>query len=148
MSDQVLVIGSLVLIGACVAIVALATKIFRESQALADAVITSEPGAPFELVCGIRLGVWNATWPFGRFRLTEDGVAFTSLGLPVRVAWAEVKVVELLKPFNLIGWGVRFRIHTRSDVIVWVMSRAIAERIIEACEVHLIPSRRKPRLAL
>lgn len=63
MSDQVAVIGSFVLIAACVALVAFVTKTYRESMALAAAVITSEPGAPIELVCGTRLGLLNATWP-------------------------------------------------------------------------------------
>jgi preprotein translocase subunit SecF len=42
-SDQVAVIGSLVLIGACVAIVVFVTKTYRESMALAASAITSVP---------------------------------------------------------------------------------------------------------
>jgi hypothetical protein len=43
LSDQVAVIGSMVLIGACVAMVVFATKTYRESMALAASAITSLP---------------------------------------------------------------------------------------------------------
>src|SRR5258708_36928026 len=110
MSDQVAVIGSFVLIGACIAIALFATRTYRESKALADAFLTSELGAPLELVCGMRLGLLNATWPGGSCRLSEEGVAFSCVGIARQASWTDVKAAELIKPLNLIGWGVRFAI--------------------------------------
>jgi hypothetical protein len=150
MSDKAAVIGAFVLIGACAAIVALVTKTYRESMALAAAVITSEPGAPLELVCGIRLGLLNATWPGGRCRFSDDGVAFSCLGIKRQASWTDVRAVEMVKPFNLIGWGVRFRIPAMKpgSVIVWLGSRQLAERLIETCKLHQVPATQKPRIAL
>ncbi len=150
MSDQVAVIGTFVLIGACVAIVGFVTKTYRESMALAAAVITSEPGAPLELICGMRLGLLNATWPGGRCRLNDEGVAFSCVGITKQASWTDVKAAELIKPFNLIGWGVRFRIPTMKpgSAIVWVGSRQLAERLIEACKRHQVPTTSKVRVVL
>ncbi len=55
MSDQLPMIGSFVLVGACVAVAAFATTTYRKSKALADAAIASEPGAPVEFVCGVSI---------------------------------------------------------------------------------------------
>jgi hypothetical protein len=146
MSDQVAVIAFFVLLGACVAIVAFVTKTYRESMALSA--VRSEPGAPLELVCGIRLGFLNATWPGGRCRLSDEGVTFTCLGIMKQASWTDVKAAELIKPFNLIGWGVRFRIPTMKpgSAIVWLGSRALAGRLIETCKLHQVPTALKPSI--
>src|ERR1700674_1808793 len=150
MSDQVAVIGFFVLIGACVAIVAFVTRTYRDSMALSAAAITSEPGAPLELVCGIRLGFLNATWPGGRCRLSDESVTFTCLGITKQASWADVKAAELIKPFNLIGWGVRFRIPTMKpgSAIVWLGSRELAGGLIETCKLHQVPTALKPSIVL
>jgi hypothetical protein len=150
MSDQAAVIGSFVLVGACVAVVAFATTTYRKSKALADAAITSEPGAPLELVCGIRLGVFNATWPAGRCRLGAEGVAFSCLGFSAHANWADVKAVEVIRPVNRIGWGVRFRIPAMKpdSVIVWLGSRQLAERLIQSCAFREVPTEMKARVVL
>jgi hypothetical protein len=150
MSDQVAVVGSFVLIGACIAIIAFVTKTYRDSMALAAAVITSEPGAPLELICGIRLGLLNATWPGGRCRLNDEGIAFSCVGVIRRTSWADVRAAELIKPFNLIGWGIRFRIPSMKagSAIVWLGSRQLAERLIEICKRHDVPVTLNPRIVL
>lgn len=150
MSDQVAVIGSLVLVGGCIAIVAFVTNTYRKSKAYADAAIASEPGAPLELVCGIRLGFLNATWPAGRCRLTEEGVAFSCLGFTAHASWLDIKTVELVKPMNLVGWGVRFRIPAMhpDSAIVWLGSQRLAERLIGGCRFHQVPIELKPRVVL
>jgi hypothetical protein len=75
MSDWVLLFGSVILIGACIAVVAFASNSYSKSKVLAGAVLTSEPWAPVELVCGMRIGLMMASWPGGRFRLGPDSVA-------------------------------------------------------------------------
>jgi hypothetical protein len=62
--------------------------------------------------------------------------------------WSDVKIVELVKPLNLIGWGVRFRLQTQRDATVWLMSRTLSERVMEACEIHHRPIERKARWVL
>ena len=150
MSDPVVVIGVFVLVGACIAIVALATNTYRKSKALADAAITSEPGAPLELVCGIRLGLFNATWPAGGCRLDDVGVRFSCLGFATEATWADIKAVELIRPMSQIGWGVRFRIPAMKpdSAIVWLGSRQLAERVIESCAFHKVPTEMKARAVL
>jgi hypothetical protein len=150
MSDQVVVIGSFVLVGACIAIVVLATTTYRTSKALADAAINSTPGAPLELVCGIRLGWFNATWPAGRCRLGDEAVGFSCLGFVAEANWADVKAVELIKPMNQIGWGVRFRIPSMKppSAIVWLGSQELADKVIETCAFHEVPIEKKARAAL
>lgn len=142
MSDQVGVIGSFVLVGACIAIVVLATNTYRTSKALADAAINSTTGAPLELVCGIRLGWFNATWPAGRCRLGDEGVGFSCLGFAAGASWAEVEAVELIKPMNQIGWGVRFRIPSMKppSAIVWLGSKQLADKVIEISAFHEVPT--------
>jgi hypothetical protein len=148
MSDQVAVIGSFILIGACVAVVALATTTFRQSKALGDAAISSEPGSPLELVCGIRLGLFNATWPGGRCRLDDVGVGFSCLGFATEATWADVKTVELVKPIIQIGWGVRFHIPSikPDSATVWLGSRQLADRVIESCAFHNVATDMKARV--
>jgi hypothetical protein len=150
MSDQLAIIGAFVLVGACVAVVVLATTTYRKSKALADAAMSSEPGAPIELVCGIRLGPFNATWPAGRCRLGAEGVRFSCLGFAAKASWADVKAVELIKPVNQIGWGVRFRIPDMkpNSAIVWLGSRQLAERVIESCGFNKVPTETKARVVL
>ncbi|HVC75993.1 MAG TPA: hypothetical protein VND96_05680 [Candidatus Micrarchaeaceae archaeon] len=151
MTDEVAIIGSFVVIAALLSVVVLATGTYRKSMAFAAAAITAKPGEPFELICGIRLGRWGAaTWPAGRFKLTDEGVSFNCFGLGARAAWVDVKLVGLVKPLNQLGWGVRFSIRNRQpdSVIVWLNSRMLAERVIEACDVHGVPTERKPRVAL
>ena len=114
MSDEAALIGSVVLIGACVAVVVFATSTYRKSSALAAAAILANPGDPLDLICGIRLGVLNATWPAGRCRVTDDGVVFSGVGFARQAVWLDVRAVELVKPLNQIGWGVRFHIPTTS----------------------------------
>ncbi len=112
--------------------------------------LTSEPGAPLELVCGIRLGLLNATWPAGRCRFGDEGVGFSCLGFSTEATWADVKAVELIKPMNQIGWGVRFRIPAAKpdSAIVWLGSRQLAERVIESCAFHRVPTDVKARAVL
>lgn len=150
MSDQVVVIGAFVLVGACMAIVAFATSTYRKSKALADAAITSEPGAPFELVCGIRLGWFNATWPGGGCRLGDEGVGFSCLGFASGANWADVEAVALIKPVSQIGWGVRFRIPSMrpTSAIVWLGSQQLADKVIEICAFHEVPTEKKARAVL
>ncbi len=150
MSDQVAVIGSFVLVGACVAVVAFATTTYRKAKALADAAITSEPGAPVELVCGIRLGWFNATWPAGRCRLGAEGVGFSCLGFAAGANWADVEAIELIKPVNQIGWGVRFRIPSMkpTSAIVWLGSKQLADKVIEICAFHQVPTEKNARAVL
>ena len=150
MSDEVPLIGSLVLIGACVAVVVFATSTYRKSSALAAAAILANPGDPLELICGIRFGLFNATWPAGRCRLTDDGVAFSGFGLAKQAGWHDVKAVELVRPLNQIGWGVRFLIPTMQPetTTVWLGSRLLAERLLESCEVRHVPVQTKARVVL
>jgi hypothetical protein len=89
-----------------------ATGTYRKSIAMSAQALTVAPGQPFELICGIRIAGWNATWPGGRVRVADDGVEFSCLGFATQAAWSDVKTVELVKPLNLIGWGVRFRLQT------------------------------------
>jgi hypothetical protein len=150
MSDQVVVIGGFVLVAACIAIVAFATNTYRRSKALADAAITSERGAPLELVCGIRLGWFNATWPAGRCRLGDEGIGFSCLGFAARADWADVAAVDLIKPVNQIGWGVRFRIPSMkpTSAIVWLGSQKLADKVIEMCAFHDVPTEKNARAVL
>ena len=147
MSDQVVVIGAFVLVGACIAVAAFATNTYRKSKALADVAITSEPGAPFELVCGIRLGWFNATWPAGRCRLGDESIGFSCLGFAAEANWADVEAVELIKPMNQIGWGVRFRIPSMkpTSAIVWLGSQQLADKVIEICAFHEVPTEKNAR---
>ncbi len=142
MTDQLVVIGSLALIGACVGVAAFATTTYRESKTLAEAAMASHPGAPLELVCGIRLGAFNATWPAGRVRLGTEGVGFSGLGFEKQANWSAIKEVGLVKPMNQVGWGVRFRIPTMKpdSTIVWLGDRRLAERLIQSCVLHEVPA--------
>jgi hypothetical protein len=150
MSEQVVVIGSLLLIGACAAVAAIAATTYRKSKALAAAAIASEPGAPLELVCGIRFGALNASWPAGRCRLGSEGVGFSCLGFERQASWADITEVELIKPMNQIGWGVRFRIPAMKpdSTIVWLGDRRLAERLIQSCVLHNVPAAVKARAVL
>jgi hypothetical protein len=150
MSDQVVVIGGFVLVAACISVVAFATTTYRKSKALADAAIASTPGAPIELVCGIRLGWLNATWPGCGCRLGDEGVGFSCLGLAAGASWADVEAVELIKPMNQIGWGVRFRIPSMkpTSAIVWLGSRQLADKVIEICAFHEAPIEKTTRAIL
>jgi hypothetical protein len=112
MSDETAVIGSFVLIVALLVVAGFATGTYRKSIAMSAQALTVAPGQPFELICGIRIAGWNATWPGGRVRVADDGVEFSCLGFATQAAWSDVKTVELVKPLNLIGWGVRFRLQT------------------------------------
>lgn len=150
MSDQVVVIGSFVLVGVCIAVAAFATTTYRTSRALADAAIRSAPGAPIELVCGIRLGWLNATWPAGHCRLGDAGLGFSCLGFAAGANWADVEAVELIKPVNQIGWGVRFRIPSMkpTSAIVWLGSQQLADKVIEICAFHEVHTDRNARAVL
>lgn len=147
MSDQVVIIGALLLVGACIAVVAFATTTYRPSKALADAAIRSEPGAPIELICGMRVGLFNSTWPAGHCRLGGEGVGFSCFGFAAKANWADVEAVELIKPMNQIGWGVRFRIPSMkpTSAIVWLGSRQLADKVIEICAFHDVPTEKKAR---
>jgi hypothetical protein len=150
MSAQVVIIGSFLLVGACIAVAAFATSTYRNSRALAHAAVSSEPGMPLELICGIRLGLFNATWPAGRCRLGEEGVGFTCLGFTARANWADVEAVELIKPMNQIGWGVRFRVPSMkpTSAIVWLGSQQLADKVIDTCAFHEVPTDKKARAVL
>jgi hypothetical protein len=150
MSDQVVVVGGFVIVGACISVVAIATTTYRKSKALADAAIASTPGAPIELLCGIRLGWFNGTWPAGRCRLGDEGVGFSCLGFAAEASWADVEAVELIKPMNQIGWGVRFRIPSMNptSAIAWLVSRQVADKVIEICAFHEVPTEKDARAVL
>jgi hypothetical protein len=148
MSDETAVIGSFILIVGLLVVAGFATSTYRKSIAMSAQALTVAAGQPFELICGIRVAGRNATWPGGRLRVADEGVGFSCLGFATRAAWSDVKIVELVKPMNLIGWGVRFRLQTQRDAIVWLMSRTLSERVVEACEVHHIPIDRKARWVL
>ncbi len=150
MSDQTAVIGSLVVVAGLLVVMVLATKTYRKSMTLAAMAITAAPSQPLELICGIRIGLMNASWPAGRVRIADEGIGLSCLGVSVRAAWSDVRIVELVKPLNQIGWGVRFRIPTRRphSAIVWLGTRALAERVIEACTFHKVPSELKPHAVL
>jgi len=143
MSDWVVVFGSVILIGACVAVVAFATNTYRKSKTLADAAITAEPGAPLELVCGMRIGLKMASWPGGRFRLGPDGVAFDCSGRRLQAAWSKVLLVELVRPLiPPIGWGLRFNLSGTNSptVVVGGLRRALAERLVDICGARGAPT--------
>jgi hypothetical protein len=145
MSDWVVVFGSVILVSACLAVAAFATSTYRKSKALADAATTSEPGAPLELVCGMRIGLMMASWPGGRLRLGPDGVAFDCSGLRLQAAWSKVQLVELVKPLiPPIGWGLRFNLSGTNTptVVVGGFSRALAERLVEMCGARGAPTDR------
>jgi hypothetical protein len=151
MSDWVLLFGSVILIGACIAVVAFASNSYSKSKVLAGAVLTSEPWAPVELVCGMRIGLMMASWPGGRFRLGPDSVAFDCSGRRLQVAWSKVQLVELVRPLvPPIGWGLRFNLsgtNTRT-VVVGGFRRALAERLIEMCGARGAPTDRGAHFVL
>lgn len=72
------------------------------------------------------------------------------MGITREASWTDVKAAELIKPFNLIGWGVRFRIPTMKpgSAIVWLGSRQLAERLIETCKLNQVPTTLKPSVAV
>ena len=109
-------------------------------------------GAPhesFDLVCGMRMGLVSSSWPGAWCRLNDEGVAFDCSGFEVQAKWAEVKSVDVVSRFHLIGSGVRFRIPALrpETVLVWLGNRKLVERLIELCSVHQIPVDRKPDAA-
>ena len=143
MSDWIVVLGLVVLIGACVGVVVFATNTYRKSNALADAAITSEAGATLELLCGMRIGLMMASWPGGRFRLGPDGVAFDCSGRRLQAAWSKVQLVELVRPLiPPIGWGLRFNLSGTNSptVVVGGFRRALAERLVEMCGARGAPT--------
>ena len=146
MSDQAAVIGTFAVVAGLLAIVVLATNTYRVSIVLAAEAMTAAPGQPLELICGVRLGWMNASWPASRVRIADEGIRFSCLGVSVRAAWRDVTMVELVKPVNQIGSGVRFRIPTRrpNSAIVWLGNRALAERVMEACKFRQVPTELKP----
>jgi hypothetical protein len=123
-------------------------RTYRKSIAMSAQALTVAPGQPFELICGIRLAGWHASWPGGRVRVADEGVSFSCLGVVTQAQWSDVKIVGLVKPLSLIGWGVRFRLQTQLDATVWLMSRTLSERVMEACEIHQIPIEREARWVL
>jgi hypothetical protein len=106
------------------------------------------PGHP--LVCGIRLGWFNATWPAGRCRLGDESIGFSCLGFAAEANWADVEAVELIKPMNQIGWGVRFRIPSMkpTSAIVWLGSQQLADKVIEICAFHEVLTEKNARAVL
>jgi hypothetical protein len=117
----------------------------RQTTKVVDATIASKPNRSFELVCGMRIGLMNSTWPGAWCRLSDEGVAFDCSGFKVQVRWADVKSVAVVRRFHLIGSGVRFRIPAlRSEVVlVWLGSRKLVDLLIEGCGVYQVPVIRK-----
>jgi hypothetical protein len=146
MSTESLVIGSFMVIGLCIAVVIFATRAYRQSSMLFSQAMSQPLSEPMELICGVRMGWLNATSPFGGVRISNEGVMFTAFGVSARVPWSGVSWIDLVKPFNGIGWGVRIRSAGRPDHIVWVLKRALADRVLEACELHGVRIERQPRL--
>ena len=150
MSPEVAVIGSLIAVVALLGVGALAARLFmessREGSQLAQRV---SPNEPVELTCGIRRGWLNSTGPFGRMRVDESGLSFAGVGIRLSVPWANVSLVELVKPMNLIGWGVRFTFTPRAPcVIAWIMSGRLVTEVITACGAHGAPVAPKWRFVL
>jgi hypothetical protein len=120
--------------------------LYRESNKPADEAIASAPNESFDVVCGMRMGFVNSSWPGAWCRLDDEGVAFDCSGFEVQARWAEVKSVDVVKRFHLIGSGVRFRIPALrpETVLVWLGNRKLVELLIELCRVHEIPVVQKP----
>ena len=135
-TDLGAVLGVAAVLLAAIAVVFWATTQFRKSHALAAATFNTDARG-VELICGVRIGQLNCTWPGGRVLLDRDGVTFRCLGVAERASWKDILEAELVKPLNLIGWGVRFRLSDRhQSAIVWLMSRPLALRLLDACRVH------------
>ena len=122
----------------------------RQSEKLADRAIASAPNESVDLVCGMRMGVMSSSWPGAWCRLNDEGVAFDCSGFEVQARWSEVKSVDLVRRFNLIGSGVRFRIPSLrpGTVLVWLGNRKLVERLIELCRAHQIPVVQEPGPAI
>src|SRR5437762_3075894 len=82
--------------------------------------------------------------------VVDSATTVSPLGLASQATWADVTAVELIKPMNQIGWGVRFRIPTMkpASVIVWLGNRRLAERLIQSCALRRVPTEVKARAVL
>ncbi len=140
MTGEAAVIGSLVVVLLAGGLVIYVTTIYRQSRALAKAALTGSRSDPIELVCGIRYRGANATWPEGQIRIQGSGVQFSGLGTTEVATWEEVSGVRLIRPLTLIGWGLTFSLTNPARTItVWLSSRGLASRVLEACSDHGVP---------
>jgi hypothetical protein len=136
-TDLGAVIGVVLVLLIAGVIVFWATAQFRKSNALAAAALSADASSHVELICGVRIGQLNCTWPGGRLLLDGEGITFKCLGVAERASWRDIREAELVKPLNLVGWGVRFRLSDRQrSAIVWLTSRPLALRLLEACRTH------------
>ena len=145
MSPETAVIGSLLVIVLCVGLVVFATKTYRQSAELFHQAMRQPLSEPMELACGVRMGLLNATSPFGRVRIADEGLELSAFGKSVHVPWSQISAIDLVKPFNGIGWGVRIRSAGRADQIVWLLNRALADRVLQACELRGVRIERQLR---
>jgi hypothetical protein len=151
MSATVAAIGSLAVVGLCVAVAAYATITYRHSKAIAGAVGAWDGSEPIDMYCGMRIGFMMASWPGGRFRLGPEGVAFDCSGRALLVAWSNVQLVELVKPaVPPIGWGLRFKLSEANTptVVVLGIRRALAERLVEICGARGARTDQRPHFVL
>lgn len=104
------------------------------------------PNESVDLVCGVRMGAINTSWPGAWCRVSDEGVAFDCAAVEVQTTWTDVVSVEVVKRFHLIGSGVRFRIQslTPDTVLVWLGNRNLVDRVIDVCMAHEIPVVRNP----
>jgi hypothetical protein len=151
MSATVASIGSLAVVGLCVAVLVYATITYRQSKAMTDAVVGWDGGEPLDMFCGMRIGLMMASWPGGRFQLGSEGVAFDCSGRKLQVAWSKVQLVQLVKPLvPPIGWGLRFKLSDTKTTTVFVLGirRALAERLVEICGARGAATDRSPHFVL
>lgn len=122
----------------------------RQFEKVADTAVAPAPNESVDLVCGMRMGVINSSWPGAWCRLSDEGVAFDCSGFEVQARWTEVKSVDMVRRFHLIGSGVRFRIPSLrpETVLVWLGNRKLVERLVERCRAHEIPVAQKPGPAI
>jgi hypothetical protein len=113
----------------------------QRSMKLIGATVASGLNRSFDLVCGMRMGLRDSSWPGSWCRLSDEGVAFDCAGFKMQARWADVKSVDVVRRFHPIGSGVRFRIPALKPdfVLVWLGSRKLVELLIEGCRVHQIP---------
>jgi hypothetical protein len=91
---------------------------------------------------------FNATWPFARLTLSDDGLVIRLLGIVhARSKWGDVESAEGVVGGLMRSPGVRLRLAGRPPVVFWTFNKAAVLAALRSRGVAIIdPSGRPPKV--
>ncbi len=98
---------------------------------------------------GIRTSWFNASWPFGRMTLTDDGLVIRTIGIVnARSIWPEVRKAERVVGGLLRSPGVRLTWADGSQMVFWSFNPEAVLSALKAHGVDVVSSDRPPKVWL